>query len=332
MVRTIVILHPGGFGDLLLAVPAIRSLRERYPDHRFLLCGHEQAARFLCECDLVDHWLSVQTVACTALFGGAVPEDSVLRNWLSRCEVAVAWTSDDTGMFAAALRRCGASSAIVQSPFATTLTRLHQSDRFLEIVGEHASPASATSLSVPSLLRAEAATYLTAFRFSRTRPLALVHPGSGSEHKCVKPASLLPVLDRLESHGLETILLEGPADHEMVESILEQRAAPPVLRGLSVSLLAGVLSHVDVFLGHDSGVTHLAALVGTPTVALFGPTNPARWAPRGRTVTVIQENPCNCATWDAVKRCVEKPCLELSSQAIVAACRTVNGRLTPRIC
>lgn len=323
--RTVVILHAGGLGDLLLAVPAIRSLRERFPRHQLLLCGQEQAAELLGECDLVDQWLPMQTTACTALFAGATPEDPVLSDWLSRCELAVAWISDDAGALAASLRRFGASAAIVQSPFASTLTSVHQGDRFLEILGDRAAHASPAALALPSTLRAEANAYLAESRVLRKRPLALVHPGSGSRHKCVKPAVLLPVLDGLEGQGLEPVLLEGPADHEMVERLLKQRAAPPVLRGLSVRLLAGLLSHADLFLGHDSGVTHLAALVGTPTVALFGPTDPARWAPRGPTVTVIQEKPCSCATWDAVRNCAEKPCLELSSQAILDACRTTRA-------
>jgi ADP-heptose:LPS heptosyltransferase len=100
-----------------------------------------------------------------------------------------------------------------------------------------------------------------------------------------------------------------------------------------VRLLAGVLSRVDLFLGHDSGVAHLSALVGTPTVAMFGPTDPARWAPRGPAVTVIRKRPCDCASWDAVKNCGEKPCLELSAEAIVAACLSTGAiPITPRIC
>jgi ADP-heptose:LPS heptosyltransferase len=111
----------------------------------------------------------------------------------------------------------------------------------------------------------------------------------------------------------------------MVQRLLIHMARHPILlSGLSLRLLAGVLSQVDLFLGHDSGVTHLAALLGTPTVALFGPTDPERWAPRGRAVAVIREKPCRCASWDAVRNCIEKPCLDLSPPAILAACRTMR--------
>ena len=325
MSRTVFILHPGGFGDLLLAVPAIRSLRERFPSHQVLLCGQDESAEFLADCGLVDRWLSAQSTACTALFGGAAPDDAFLRDWLCRCDLAIAWTQDDAGTLAATLKDCGAADVMVESPFASRLSSIHQSERFLEIVGGQSGQASRAPLTVPNTVPEQAEAYLAGLGVSRQRPLAMIHPGSGSRHKCVTPAVLLPVLEGLEEEGMQPLLLDGPADHEMVQRLLIHMARHPILvSGLSIRLLAGILSQVDLFLGHDSGVTHLAALLGTPTVALFGPTEPGRWAPRGRAVTVIRENPCRCASWDAVRNCIEKPCLELSPPAILATCRTIR--------
>ena len=333
MARTIVILHPGGFGDLLLAVPAIRILRERFPGRRLLLCGLPEPTEFLVECGLVDRGMSVQSTACTAVFGGAAPEDSVLLDWFSRCDLAVAWTSDETGTLSAALKTCGAAAVIVQSPFASTLASVHQSDRFIEIVHGQPDDVSQASLPVIEGLRTQATIHLHASGLPRQRPLALIHPGSGSRHKCVTPAVWLPVLEGLDAEGIEPILLEGPADHDIVEGLLGRLARRPILmRGLSIRLLAGLLSQVDLFLGHDSGVTHLAALVGTPTVALFGPTDPARWAPRGPAVTVVRKTPCACVSWDDVRNCAAKPCLDLSPQAILSAGRAArSATINPRI-
>jgi len=333
MSRTVVMLHPGGLGDLLLAVPAIQNLRERLPSHEFLLCGHAQAAELLSDCGLVDRWLSVQSTACTALFGGIRPDDLFLRDWLNRCDFAVAWSRDDMEPIAATLKDLGAAVIVVESPFIQSLSSIHQSERFIEIVGGQAAPTLAAPLSLPEALHFEAKRYLAACHLPHQRPLAMVHPGSGSRHKCVTPAVLLPVLEGLEAEGFEAVLLEGPADHEMIERLLVHRPShPPVLSGLSVRLLAGVLSEVELFIGHDSGVTHLAALLGTPTVALFGPTDPARWAPRGPAVSVLRSTLCRCISWDAVRNCVAKPCLELSPQAILAACRTARtAAVNPRI-
>ena len=333
MSRTVFILHPGGFGDLLLAVPAIQALRERFPSHQFLLCGQDEPAEFLADCGLVDRWLSAQSTACTALFGGAAPDDAFLRDWLCRCDLAIAWTQDDAGTLAATLKDCGAADVMVESPFASRLSSVHQSERFLEIVGGQSCQVSRAPLTVPNTVREQAEAYLAGLGASRQRPLAMIHPGSGSRHKCVTPAVLLPVFEGLEAEGMQPLLLDGPTDHEMVQRFLVHLGRHPILvGGLSIRLLAGVLSQLDFFLGHDSGVTHLAALLGTPTVALFGPTEPARWAPRGRAVMVIREKPCRCASWDAVRNCIEKPCLELSPAAILAACRTIHTLgVNPRI-
>src|SRR5262249_35168736 len=152
MTRTIVIMHPGGFGDLLLAVPVIRRLRLRFPRHQFLLCGHEELCEFFYECRLVDRWMSVQSSACTDLFGGTEPNDPLLKDWLSRSDLAVAWTKDEFGRLTAALKNSGAGTVVVQSPFSSTLTALHQSDRFLETLKEP-EDREIKPLSVPAHLR-----------------------------------------------------------------------------------------------------------------------------------------------------------------------------------
>ena len=64
--------------------------------------------------------------------------------------------------------------------------------------------------------------------------------------------------------------------------------SPLVAQGLSVSALAALLARCDAYIGADTGPTHLAGLLGLPTIALFGPTNPAIWAPLGQRVTALQ--------------------------------------------
>jgi heptosyltransferase-3 len=323
MSRTIVIMHPGGFGDLLLAVPAIRRLRSRFARHQILLCGHDQVSEFIHACRLVDYWTSVQASACAGLFDGSEPSEPLLNEWLSRCDLAVVWTKDEFGRLAAALKNSGAGTVVVQSPFSSTLTALHQSDRFLETLQEPAAEDQAIKpLYVPALIKDRASTAIDEYHLPLARPLVLIHPGSGSKHKCVDPAVLASVIQLLQTQGAVPLILEGPADQEAVGKLLSQLSnKPPVLRGLSLSHLAGVLSRIELFLGQDSGVTHLSALLGVPTVALFGPTSPARWAPRGPHVVVVQGEPCHCLSWNEVTRCAEKPCLQLSPQVILGACK-----------
>ena len=109
-----------------------------------------------------------------------------------------------------------------------------------------------------------------------------VHPGSGS------PAKSWP-LDRFVdaarhlSPGRPWLLVLGPA---------EDRVVPPpgavVARGWSLRTLGATLARAGLFLGNDSGVAHLAAACGTRTLALFGPTDPAQWAPVGPLVATLR--------------------------------------------
>jgi ADP-heptose:LPS heptosyltransferase len=109
-----------------------------------------------------------------------------------------------------------------------------------------------------------------------------VHPGSGS------PAKNWP-LDRFREAARQLsparpwLLVLGPAEDDVV---------PPsgalVARSLPLRRLAAVLARAGLFLGNDSGVAHLAAACGTRTLALFGPTDPAQWAPVGRAVRTLR--------------------------------------------
>jgi ADP-heptose:LPS heptosyltransferase len=84
-------------------------------------------------------------------------------------------------------------------------------------------------------------------------------------------------------------MIAGPADD--VPAAKLAAAGYPVARPPDLLALAALLARVDVYLGNDSGVSHLAAALGVPTVAIFGPTDPRIWAPRGPRVTVLWGGP-----------------------------------------
>lgn len=109
-----------------------------------------------------------------------------------------------------------------------------------------------------------------------------IHPGSGSAAKNW-PASHFAELASALRPRLACVWVRGPA-----EASLHAPAHAIELRGVPLGALAGALARARLYVGNDSGVTHLAAALGTPTLALFGPTDPGLWAPRGRRVRVLQ--------------------------------------------
>jgi len=119
-----------------------------------------------------------------------------------------------------------------------------------------------------------------------------VHPGAGSPAKrwpaAAFAAALAPLAARRE---VQIVLHEGPADAEPVAQLRRLLPAAIVLREPALPVLAGMLARCALYVGNDSGVSHLAAAVGAPAVILFAAANVAwrPWSPAPRVVTVVTE-------------------------------------------
>ena len=307
---------------MLLAVPAMIRLRTRFPAHRLMLCAEEQVAKLLLACGIIDEWISVQGRACADLFSGVESVVGEVRTWPEVCDLAVGWLEDRDGTLSEGLTRGGAREVVVTSPFSPTIQATHQRDRFLEAI--HEAPFEGEALlTAPESLFHLGQACLDDAGFPVKSRLVVIHPGSGSAHKCVAPEALAFVVGTIQTFGAIPVMLEGPADREPVARLMQSCVNQPmVLKDLDLLTLAGVLAQASLFVGQDSGVTHLAGLMGVRTVALFGPTDPARWAPCGTKVTVLQGAPCLCQSWNEIGRCEGKPCLKVSQSRLESVCLT----------
>ena len=191
-------------------------------------------------------------------------------------------------------------------------------------------------------------------------PIVAIHPGSGSRKKCwswegfvglarslgephegrglssvdcplaghadgdspqrTVPASRAP--KPAVTPGCSILFTFGPADEHLQEHV-QSLGAPTstFISDLDLTELASVLCHAQCYVGNDSGVTHLAAALGVPTVAVFGPTDPRVWAPVGSHVEVVQgrcpRGPCSR---EARSECPEQVCLSEITVESVRAC------------
>jgi ADP-heptose:LPS heptosyltransferase len=99
------------------------------------------------------------------------------------------------------------------------------------------------------------------------------------------------------SRGATIVLTGGDGDRALVDEVKRGLVGVPVVDaagGLDVPTLAGVLARLDLFVTSDTGPMHLAAAVGTPVVALFGPAQPARYGPRASVERIVRVDlPCS---------------------------------------
>lgn len=323
MLPWVLVIHPGALGDVLLAVPALRRLKTTYGQHRLVLACQAAVGRFLQECEVVEEWIAFESdVVRTLIWGDRSRMVTERLPCLERCKLAVAWMNDHGGAIKSSLQEWGISRVIVKSPFDPTVMAVHQADRFCEIIGEPGSGIEAVPLSLPPSTQQKAQQLLAEFGIASHDPILVIHPGSGSRTKCLQPPVMASVIQQLVNDRWQVVLLEGPADWEHVQAILNMTTISlPVVRHADLMMVASVLTHAQMYIGYDSGITHLAALVGTPTLALFGPTDPARWAPRGASVSILCGPPCQCTSWETVLSCTQRVCLNIAPDHIVELCR-----------
>ncbi len=119
--------------------------------------------------------------------------------------------------------------------------------------------------------------------------IAVIHPGSGGEKKCWHIDNFLAVAEALCSNNMQVLFLLGPAEEERFDDkmINEIEAVARCLRNLSLTQVSQIMAAADLFLGNDSGITHLAGAMGLGTLAIFGNSETSVYKPMGQNVTLF---------------------------------------------
>jgi len=140
----------------------------------------------------------------------------------------------------------------------------------------------------------------------------LIHPGSGSARKNWEPSNFIKIFKKIKSLGMNPEIILGPAEHNLSEIFVRSLpAGSKVHMLLDLGDLVTILSLSGGFIGNDSGISHLSAFTGIPTVVIFGPSSPKRWKPFGRSVEVLRsETDCSPCFETGKSDCKEMKCFE----------------------
>jgi ADP-heptose:LPS heptosyltransferase len=220
-----------------------------------------------------------------------------LQAWLHGVDLAILWSAAAT-LLQANLHACGVAAPVAAPPLPGAPKRAAAYLlRCLAPLGIPSGP-----LLMPSLPVEQAAWHATQTSWQGIRaahpeapdaPIVLLHAGAGTPVKRWPLASFLALAAALHRAGLAVAWTCGPADDELF-SALAGAGVPPrtILSGYGLSELCALLSRAAAVVASDSGVAHLSAAVGVPTLTLFGPTDERVWAPLGPHVTVMRYAPC----------------------------------------
>jgi len=245
------IVRPGAIGDFIVSLPALESLKAEYLEI-WTTPANVPLARF------ADRVRSIPSTGLDLL--GITEPAPGLIDALRSFDSIVSWYGANRPDFRELMRQMALPFVFFRA-LPEEGVKMHATDFYLDQVRTLAAVASD---GIPRIACP-----------GRREPFVVVHPFSGSAKKNW-PIERFRELARQLEPKMPVRWCAGPEDPPIPEAV----------RFENLYDLACWLARASLYVGNDSGITHLAAAVGTPVLALFGPTDPAVWAPRGPNVLV----------------------------------------------
>lgn len=296
----IVAIRPGALGDTLLVLPALALIREAWPEAHMTLVARRDVLALARAWGVADAVSPFDAPEWSGLFAEASPADNPLRAALAG-RVVVAWLADADGSVAANLSALGARQVVIGPGRPREDTHEHAALQLARPLRELsiAVPRDVAALPAPGLWAGAPTPRYRGAEEAQTAGLAeqalgtvALHPGSGGAGKRWPPERFAALAQAIGDRGARVLLIEGPQDDAVIGAALAEAAKRgmrlEVARGLGIVELAARLAGCAAYVGNDSGVSHLAGMLGVRTLALFGPSDPVIWAPLGPRVRTLR--------------------------------------------
>ena len=314
MPETLIVRLPNWLGDTVMAVPALRALRSECADARVALVG--PWATLLAGQDLADvlvpyprswagrlaRWDGLRALeASTAI---------LLPNSMEAALAARYWRAQRRVGFDA-----GGRGWLLTDPVPTATPRGHQVDQYLLLIERFGVSAGSRT---PKLVAPPPESAQRATARELLRDAGVVVEGRGAvvgiqlgaaygPSKLWPPARIADLCRGLRDVAGVPVLLGARDDVAVAQRLVDETGVASVVGRDSPELLTALLAELDALVCGDTGVGHLAAALGTPVVALFGPTDPAGTAPRGPVRVIAHGVPCAPCFYRACP--IDHPCL-----------------------
>ena len=279
----ILVIRGGAIGDFILTLPVLAALRQRFPRTHLEVLGYPHIAQLALAGGLVERVQSIEARALAGFFArnGKLAPDLV--DYFSEFDLIVSFLYDPDLIFQSNVARC-THAQFIPGP--------HRPDELGEI---HATEVFLKPLERLAIFEADAVPRLDVARALETTPgqWLAVHPGSGSERKNWPEPNWAELLRQIiDRTALKLMLVGGEAERGRLERLAGALPAErsKSLQSVPLPELAGWLASCSGFVGHDSGISHLAAAVGVRSLLLWSDTPESVWCPRSRQLTLLRSS------------------------------------------
>jgi ADP-heptose:LPS heptosyltransferase len=313
--KKLLIIHQGALGDFVLIFPAVIRLH-RYFDEIDALCqsGLGKLAESL---GIVRSWHPLESAPVATLFSDTI--DPKIKVVLTSYKTIILFTISKR--LEQNIRHLASVSVCCIPPKPPVNIRQHLTEFVIEKLED-----------CGLMNRMDSGGEKISLHNRRNKDICtdqiLIHPGAGSTLKRWPMSDFLEVAAKLEVDGLKPEFVLGPAEEDLSELLAPSNRIVHRLNDLLA--LAELLKSAAGYIGNDSGVSHLAAFIGLPTTAIFGPTDPERWAPVGGGVSIVgSELDCRPCFENAKVTCQNTKCLnKITPQQVIQAFYRIYGKST----
>jgi heptosyltransferase III len=294
-------------------LPALKALRVAHPKAGIEILGYPHIAAIADKRFYADAVRSIEYAALSRFFARGAELPSELRDYFAGFDLILSYLYDPDSIFEENLRRCGAKN-ILRGP-SKIVSGMSAAEQLAQPVQELG--ITVTDLAPRIFPSAEDRAFASGFLENCERPILAVHPGSGSEKKNWPIENWIELIrailngaaaprrgcfsrsggtdldeGRLPSrpHSFGTVLIvSGEADEnarQRLRTSFDKESRVRFAHQLPLAQLAALLAQ-STFIGHDSGISHLAAAAGARSIILFGRSDPNVWAPQNKDVTPL---------------------------------------------
>jgi heptosyltransferase-3 len=308
--KRLLIIHQGSLGDFVLTFPAIILLKKK------LYCidaiCQSRLGKLACGLNVIDRWFPLEAASFASLYSDDI--DSTVKEIIDSYHHVVLFSfSTDLEK---AIKKISSGNVYLIPPRPVPSQKTHVSSHILSHLagsgllgeGDDAQKGIEPPIQHPD---------------EGKRPFIsskiLIHPGSGSRKKIWPVSNFIKIDVSLRSNGLTPEFILGPAEHFLLEILKQddnQKRVVHIIDELTDLVL--LFNTAGGFIGNDSGMSHLAAFMDLPTVAVFGPSDPERWKPVGRAVKVVRPAlECSPCFETEIKDCEQMECFDKTSPETV---------------
>jgi heptosyltransferase III len=274
------VIRGGAIGDFILTFPAMAALRQTFPQTHLELLAYPKVAELARAAGLIDGSRSIEARPLARFFARNAKLDEEWSAYFESFNVIFSYLYDPDEIFKTNIGRASKAQFIQGQHRPNETEDIHATAVFLKPLERFAiyDADPVPKLSLPKALGGQ---WLAA------------HPGSGSDKKNWPPEKWNALLSGvLEYPEASILLISGEAEGQRVAQMARAFESNRIRLAHNLPLveLGSLLAGCKAFVGHDSGITHIAAALGIPAVVLWGPSKENIWRPPSPHVQILKDS------------------------------------------